>query len=146
MPKVSLTNYAVAADYLLTWYPVGQTDVLATAEMRGGTFNISVEDLMPGWSNGPEIIDFLSRAPVEASLLIGVNPQKLLTAAIEVRIGRKRRSQDIVLPPDSRVPFMLHASPGQDEGVVGGTEVVFQGLFVTSPRLSLRDLLNIVKL
>jgi hypothetical protein len=146
MPRISLVDYHLETDYVLTWYPVQETDNLAEVKMRGGTYGISVLDVIPGWTHGPDVGDDLTTPPLQvgASLRVGVNGSRLFTAELEVRIGRTRRMQSLVVRPDSRVPFMLNVEAKRGADTVGNTAAVFHGVFNASPRLKLSDLVNVI--
>ncbi len=84
-----LMAYNLEIEWLLTWFPIRQTANLDAVRMRGGTFTHSNTEF------GPQIVrqvgqgfigegDPLGKDLVGAFIGIGVTPDKVFTAELEV--------------------------------------------------------------
>jgi hypothetical protein len=143
-------SYHLKAEYLLTWYPIGETDHLRQPKMLGEVQERSTADFdNPGLGGGTFEVFHLGRgwSPVDtfdseerigASLEVGVPPKALFPtfeATVELYVGRVTRRQKLVLPPDTTTAFMLNAHARSDEPRLAKTAAVFQGVFTTGSRL-----------
>jgi hypothetical protein len=72
-----------------------------------------------------------------AFITIGVSADRTFEAELEVVLGGARRRQRLVLPPDSRSPFMLNITTTENDQVIQGTALSFQGVIVSGHRLGI---------
>jgi hypothetical protein len=140
-------SYNLSAEILLTWHPNTPNALLKTMQMRSDTLKFSSLDfesstfeyeqprywemslpIDPNYGGGE---DFGKK--VNASMGFGMNADRRFTVHVELHIGEVERYQNLVLQPNTRIPFMLRVAGPQDEKHFQNTCLVFQTVFVTSP-------------
>lgn len=151
-PLEILTTYGLDAEWLLTWYPVRPSANLRETKIRGGTFNHKNTD--QPFLSGNELDYFIGSgsmhvqdgdpmAPnnlVHAFIKVRVNNNKYFEVELQVVNGPFKRTKDLVLQPDSTVPFMVNIQARGEDPVVRDTTLTLQGVFVTGRRPNLFDL------
>jgi hypothetical protein len=151
-PLLDLLAYNLEGEWTLTWFPFRATANLKEVKMRGGTITHRTTD--PPFTVGNRIGHFLAQgdqtdktedslAPGElvvAFIEVGVTPSGNFEVDLEVRIGPTRRTKHLLLPPDTKTPFMINVRARGENQAIQNTAAVFQGVFTTRSRLSLIDI------
>src|SRR5262249_17981993 len=89
----------------------------------------------------PSVDEYLAPLDgVNAFIGISVSAEQRFEARIQLDIGRASRARKVVLPPDTRTPFMINIAARADDEELHDTAAVFQGVFTASPRLGLAAL------
>jgi hypothetical protein len=152
---IDLINWKIEAQWLLTWYPRFQAADLKEVKMRGGAATHSTAEygLGPAGFNKTGILigqggrgdgeplapDGQGSSLVRAQVTIGVTHDRDQVFDIElyVILGRESQTRHLLVPPDTRSPFMINVHASGEDAVIQGTAAVFQGVFVTGhPLLS----------
>jgi hypothetical protein len=141
------TNYRIDIDCLITWFPVRHGAALTVPQIRMDTFSQHADD--PPFTIGNKIGRFIaldaslgqdgldSKGFVRAFTTTGVDANEVFSMELEVGLGRRFRTQQLRLEPNTITPFLMNirAAPGEDQELAD-TAATFQGVVTAGPRRS----------
>lgn len=148
---LDILAYKLEGEWTLTWFPTRATANLKDVRMRGGTISHRTNEAP--FTVGNQVGHFLAQGDetdktedslepnelVVAFITVGVTPSGIFEVDLEVRIGPTSRKKYLLLPPDTKTPFMINVRPRSENPAIQNTAAVFQGVFTTGSRLSLVD-------
>jgi hypothetical protein len=141
--------YNLEGEWTLTWFPTRAIANLQNVRMRGGTITHRTNEA--SFKAGAQVGHLLAQGDqtdktedslepdelVLAFITVGVGPSGNFEVDLEVSIGPTSRKKHLVLPPDTKTPFMINVRPRGQNQAIQNTAAVFQGVFTTGSRLSL---------
>lgn len=155
MPAIfDFESYAVEVEWLLTWYPMTSGANLSEPRIRGGTIRHKNTD--PPFTVDNRAVALLGQAgtgtgdglapnnAVRAFVDVGVDPlSRVFRVELTAHIGNAApRAKSFVLPPNSRVPFLINVVGRADDDIVRDTGAAFQGVVTTGHRAGLADVVS----